>query len=74
MEVSVRLSSKYQVVVPKVVRKKLGLVSGDQLVVTAEDGKVIMRPKPRSYTNQTLGFGKEVWENTDVDNSWEFRN
>ena len=62
----VKLSSKYQVVIPKEARKKLGLRAGDQLAVEVEGGKVIVRPRPKNYTNYMLGLGKEIWEGIDA--------
>ena len=62
----VKLSSKYQVVIPKEARKKLGLRAGDQLAVEVEGGKVILRPRPKNYTNYMLGLGKEIWEGIDA--------
>jgi len=49
------------VVIPKKVRKRLGLHAGDQLVVEVEGEKVVLHPRPKNYTNYMLGLGKEVW-------------
>lgn len=57
----VKLSSKHQVVIPKKVRKKLGLHAGDQLVVEVEGEKVVLHPRPKNYTNYMLGLGRKVW-------------
>ncbi|MDI6734968.1 MAG: AbrB/MazE/SpoVT family DNA-binding domain-containing protein [bacterium] len=62
MEPTAKLSSKYQIVIPKKIRRKLNLNSGDELIMKVEDDKIIMRPKPKSYTEYMLGLGKEVWE------------
>lgn len=62
MEPTAKLSSKYQIVIPKKIRKKLNLNSGDELIMKVEDDKIVMRPKPKSYTEYMLGLGKEVWE------------
>ncbi|MFH1562125.1 MAG: AbrB/MazE/SpoVT family DNA-binding domain-containing protein [Nitrospirota bacterium] len=61
MEPTAKLSSKYQIVIPKKIRKKLNLNSGDELIMKVEDDKIIMRPKPKSYTEYMLGLGKEIW-------------
>ena len=58
----VKLSSRHQVVIPKKVRKELGLHAGDQLVVEVEGEKVVLHPRPKNYTNYMLGLGKEVWQ------------
>lgn len=62
MEPTAKLSSKYQIVIPKRIRRELKLNSGDELIMKVEDDKIIMRPKPKSYTEYMLGLGKEIWE------------
>ncbi|MEW6095668.1 MAG: AbrB/MazE/SpoVT family DNA-binding domain-containing protein [bacterium] len=62
MEPTAKLSSKYQIVIPKRIRRELKLNSGDVLIMKVEDDKIIMRPKPKSYTEYMLGLGKEIWE------------
>ena len=62
----ITISSKYQVVIPKAVRKALGLHPGDQLLVQLEDGKVVMRPRPQSYTKHLRGLHKQVWKGLDA--------
>lgn len=62
----VRLSRKNQIVVPKEAREKLGLSSGDQLIVRVEKNVLIMKPKPRSYAKYMQGLHKDVWESTDA--------
>jgi len=62
----VKLSSRHQVVIPKKVRKELGLHAGDQLVVEIEGEKVVLHPRPKNYTDYMLGLGKKVWQNIDA--------
>jgi len=66
MMAMVKLSSKHQVVIPKKVRKKLGLHAGDQLVVEVEGEKVLLHPRPKNYTNYMLGLGRKVWHEIDA--------
>ncbi len=63
----VRISGKNQIVIPKSARKKLGLSPGDELVVRAEGELLVMKPKPRSYTQHMQGLHKKVWQNVDAD-------
>jgi AbrB family looped-hinge helix DNA binding protein len=63
---TVKISSKYQIVVPKQARKALGLAAGDELVVVAREGRIELIPRPKSYTAATLGLGSEVWEGIDA--------
>ena len=45
---SITLSSKYQIVVPSVVRKELGVKSGDRLIVARVSNKeVVLKKEPR---------------------------
>ena len=58
----VRVSRKHQVVVPREAREALGVGAGDELVVEVENGKVLMKPKPRNYSKHMLGLHKSVWK------------
>ena len=42
---SVTVSSKFQVVVPKDIRRSLNLVSGQRMAVQLKDGKVELKPE-----------------------------
>jgi len=66
MTAVVKLSSRHQVVIPREARKKLSLHAGDQLIVEVEKEKVVMRPRPKNYTNYMLGLGKKVWQGIDA--------
>lgn len=45
---SITLSSKYQVVIPKAVRARLGVGNGDRLVVAkVTDTEVVLKKEPR---------------------------
>lgn len=61
-----KISSKYQIVIPKQARRALGLTAGDEVVVVAQKDRIELVPRPRSYTRATLGLGKEVWEGVDA--------
>ena len=61
-----KISSKYQIVIPKQARRALGLSAGDEVVVVAQKDRIELVPRPRSYTRATLGLGKEVWEGVDA--------
>jgi len=58
----VRVSRKHQVVVPREAREALGVGAGDELVVEVENGRVLMKPKPRNYSKHMLGLHKSVWK------------
>ena len=45
--VSVKVSSRYQVVIPRVARECLNIRSGDRLLVDIQDGLLILVPQPQ---------------------------
>ena len=66
MEETVRVSGKYQVVIPKRIREALNISKGDELVVSVKDGQILMRPKPKNYTEYMRGLHKEVWRDVEA--------
>jgi len=60
------VSGKYQVVIPKSIREEIGLEKGDELLVNLQEKTIIMRVKPKSYSNYTLGLHKEIWKETEA--------
>jgi AbrB family looped-hinge helix DNA binding protein len=75
-----RVSSKYQVVIPKRVREVLGLQPQDDVLFLIDrDGdhvRVVLRPRPASFTKALQGLHKEVWPDPDTwleeeRSSWE---
>jgi AbrB family looped-hinge helix DNA binding protein len=61
MNARVTLSSKYQVVIPQAAREALGLAAGDELLVLCKPDRVVMIPKPRSFTRRLAGLHRDVW-------------
>ena len=62
----VRVSRKYQVVIPKKVREALNINRGDELIISVKNGQILMRPKPKSYTDYMRGLHKEVWRDAEA--------
>ena len=58
---SVKLSSKFQVVIPQQARAALGLVAGDELLILVKDDRIVMMPKPKNFTDRLAGLHKEIW-------------
>lgn len=56
MAVSVKMSSKNQIVVPKEAREALGLRSGDRLQVTVRDGTIRLEREPRDLAGRLEGL------------------
>ena len=66
MKTTVKVSSKYQIVIPLEARKNLNLKEGDELIVKADEEKIIIYPQPKSYAKYSLGLGKETWRGTEA--------
>lgn len=59
----VKLSRKYQVVIPKEVRNKLGLKAGSTIsLYPLDDKRAVLVKHPKDYVAALEGLGKEVWE------------
>ena len=58
---SVKVSSKYQIVVPSAVRRQLGIKAGDRLEVRIEDGDVRLHPRPARASERLRGLGNGMY-------------
>ena len=66
MKNMVKVSSKYQIVIPREAREKLDLKAGDKLIIKANNEKIIIYPQPKNYAKYALGLGKEIWQGIDA--------
>lgn len=66
MGTTVKLSAKHQIVIPREVRKQLGLAAGDGLLVEVRGTTIVLIPRPRSYAKRLRGLHKEVWRDVDA--------
>ncbi len=57
---SVKLSRKGQFVIPKEMRDALGLKDGEEILVTLDKERVILR-RPQDYARATRGLLKGTW-------------
>ncbi len=58
-----KLSKKYQIVIPKEVRKKMGLGAGAQVAIyPVDEHHAVIAKSPTSYADALQGLGKEVWQ------------
>jgi AbrB family looped-hinge helix DNA binding protein len=64
--VSVKVSSRYQVAVPRIAREKPNIQSGDRLLVDVQDGVLILIPQPQDYADRLAGLHKEIWVDVDT--------
>lgn len=57
-----KLSQKYQIVVPRQVRKKMKLHAGSRLgVYPVDEERAILLKYPKDYVDVMRGLGKEIW-------------
>ena len=61
-----RISSKYQVVIPKAVRETLHLRPDDALIFLVDGETVIVRPKPSNFSKALQGLHRELWPDPDA--------
>ncbi|MXX68507.1 MAG: AbrB/MazE/SpoVT family DNA-binding domain-containing protein [Gemmatimonadales bacterium] len=60
MVVSVKMSSKNQIVVPKAAREALGLAPGDRLAVSVDGETVMMEKLPPDDEDRLRGLLRDV--------------
>jgi AbrB family looped-hinge helix DNA binding protein len=63
-----KVSSKFQVVIPKKARDALGIKAGDKLIFDYRgDGVVALMARPADFVEFMRGLGSEVWTDVAVD-------
>lgn len=67
MATTVKVSSRYQIAVPKEARGLLGIEKGDRLLVEVREGMLILIPEPKDYVTHLAGLHHHVWEGIDTD-------
>jgi AbrB family looped-hinge helix DNA binding protein len=63
---TVKVSSKYQIAVPQMARKKLNIKQGDLLLVDVQDGVIVLIPQPKRYADYLQGLHGDIWKGVDV--------
>ena len=63
--VTARMSTKYQVVIPKLVREALHLQPQATLLFLLDGTTVTLRPRPASFTKVLQGLHQEIWPDPD---------
>ncbi len=58
---SVKISTKHQIVVPSAVRRELHLVPGDRLTVELRGDEIVLRPRPERASARLRGLGKGLY-------------
>ncbi|MEX0617248.1 MAG: AbrB/MazE/SpoVT family DNA-binding domain-containing protein [Candidatus Woykebacteria bacterium] len=60
-----KISDKYQVVIPKEIRKKVGLKEGQSLNVYAAGDKIVLSPQ-KIWPDGYIGSQEDIWKDVDV--------
>jgi len=68
-----KVSSKYQITIPKDLRETLGIEAGDQLYVAQEGGKLVLRPLPKVMNPTEKLYGSVRSDKDAVEAVREFR-
>lgn len=62
----VTVGSKYQIVIPKEVRKQLkGITPGAKVAISASKNKLEVVPKQDNWVERTRGIMKNAWQDLD---------
>lgn len=59
--VSAKVSTRYQIVIPKEVRDLLRIQPEDTVLFLIEGESVYLRPRPQSFTETLHGLHRHVW-------------
>jgi AbrB family looped-hinge helix DNA binding protein len=62
---SVKVSTKHQIVVPSEARRALGIEPGDRLGVEVTADAIILRPRVRRAGRRLRCLGSEIWRGID---------
>jgi len=62
---SVKVSTKHQIVVPSEARRSLGIEAGDRLAVELTKDAIILRPRTARAGARLRGLGSEIWRDVD---------
>lgn len=56
-----RLTTTYQIAIPKEARKRLHLQAGDTVYLALEGNHITLRGPSESWTESSRGLGAELW-------------
>ena len=66
---TVKVSSKYQVVIPREIRMHLNLKPQEEVCVGIDEKQntITIKPKIKNWAKHMRGLGREAWDSVDVD-------
>ncbi len=67
MTTTVKVSSRYQISIPRIARQQLNIKKGDRLLVDVQGNMIILVPQPDDYVVHLTGLHKEVWQGLNTD-------
>lgn len=63
----VTVGAKYQIVIPKEVRKKInGIRPGQKVGVYVKEGEAVIKPESANWLDRTRGMMTEAWKGVDT--------
>ncbi len=65
MGLKVKVGPKYQVVIPRAIRKKVPISPKKEVFVEEINGAIVILPQPKSFTEFMMGLGKDLWKGID---------
>ncbi len=77
----VTVGTKYQIVIPKEIRRKRSIKPGSKVnIIEDKQGKITLEPVQKTWVERTAGMMTEAWKNIDpveelekMKNEWEER-
>ena len=64
---TVKVSNRYQISLPSLVRRQLNIQAGDRLLVDIRDGMIILLPQPQDFVAHLAGLHQDIWRGVDTD-------
>ena len=56
-----QVNAKYQIILPKEVRKALGVKPHEQVIFLIDGDYAYLRPRPQSFTEKLSGLHAHIW-------------
>ena len=64
---TVKVSSRYQIVIPRLAREQLEIEKGDHMLVDVQEGLLVLVPCHKDYAERLAGLHREIWAGVDTD-------